>query len=195
MKLAVCAAYSFAENHEITCNRKPAIWQPFRRLTKSKSDPKMCKISNSTTGGLARDSSLAAGSRFVWEGDLEDNCKCVHGDLIAVAEAMGPIRCKDPEERRYWEAQSWWCAVYRKDGGPDLFNQGDVGGMILNGHLARAICEAVMSANAEISHERERGSLAQYVAALEDVCDSDQLARAQSVANTEASNSGHQPTQ
>lgn len=95
---------------------------------------------------------VASGSRFVWRGDLDDDCTCQVGDLAAHAECMDEIRWRSIDEKRYETAKVWYCSVGRVDErgflvGEHLFHSGEPGGMILSGEMARAICEAIISAN------------------------------------------------
>lgn len=96
--------------------------------------------------------SAASGSpRFPWRGDMEDDCTCRTGNLLAHAECLGEIRWKDADERRPHASNHWFVSVSRvgEDGGaigPDLFHSGEHAGMILGAEMARAIAEAVLSA-------------------------------------------------
>jgi hypothetical protein len=94
-------------------------------------------------------------SRFVWRGDIEDDCTLRVGDLLAHVECMGEIRWKDPDERRYSESNYWFVSVSRVDesgrtDGLDLFHSGEHAGMICGADMARAIAEAIISANDEV---------------------------------------------
>jgi hypothetical protein len=100
------------------------------------------------------------GSRVLWKGDIEDDCTLRVGNLLAHVECMGEIRWKDPDERRYSESNYWFVSVSRVDesgrtDGPDLFHSGEHAGMIFGGEMARAIAEAIISANKEISDLRD----------------------------------------
>ena len=65
---------------------------------------------------------------------------------------MGEILWKDGGEHRYHKSTWWFVSVVRVDANgrsdaPDLFHSGEHAGMIMGGELARAIAEAIISAN------------------------------------------------
>jgi hypothetical protein len=72
---------------------------------------------------------------------------------------MGEIRWKDVDEHRYSASNYWFVSVGRVDAsgrtdGPDLFHSGEHAGMIFGGEMARAIAEAILSANEQDQRAR-----------------------------------------
>ena len=82
-------------------------------------------------------------STIRWTGDLDDDCHAEYAGMVAHCEAMSECWIKFDGERRE-KAECWFASVSL--GPDDLFHSGSDGVMILGGHRARAICEAVMRA-------------------------------------------------
>lgn len=79
--------------------------------------------------------------KFVWDGDMADDCTCLVGNLIAHCECLGK-RCG---------LEVWFVSVGPVDHrgmacGPDLFHSGEPSGIIIGGDMARAIAEAILLA-------------------------------------------------
>jgi hypothetical protein len=71
------------------------------------------------------------------------------GDLLGHCERSGTLHLNEPPDAERESADYWHCAVDRvgPDGlaiGDPLFDNAETGGFVIGGHLARAICEAVM---------------------------------------------------
>jgi hypothetical protein len=98
-----------------------------------------------------------------WDGDLTDNCSLRVGDLLGHCERSGTLHLNEPPDAERESADYWHCAVDRvgPDGlaiGDPLFDNAETGGFVIGGHLARAICEAVLR-QAKRADEAERRQL------------------------------------
>jgi hypothetical protein len=82
-----------------------------------------------------------------WEGDMEDDCSAMVGNLTAHCEALGEFfAINDEDEDETMKCDYWHCAVYDQASGKTLFHAGEIGGFVISGDLARGICEAVIRA-------------------------------------------------
>jgi hypothetical protein len=90
--------------------------------------------------------------RFRWQGDLQDDCWCREGNLLAHCECLGAIKWRNADTRDMLaDAEIWFCSVGPVDeknfaAGDDLFHSSTPAGLILGGEMARAIAEAILSA-------------------------------------------------
>lgn len=78
---------------------------------------------------------------FSWVGDLDDDCSITIGHYLAHCECLGSFTCRysDGDETN----ECWFVGVYHKL--DVLFHSGEPGGMIVNGSMARAIAEAILT--------------------------------------------------
>jgi hypothetical protein len=91
--------------------------------------------------------------KIIWHGDLKDDCWAKVGNVMAHCECMGLVEIRDHGIKR--RSEYWYCSVgtVNKHGflvGDYIFHSSEPGGSIMGGTMARAICEAILSAY----HER-----------------------------------------
>ncbi len=100
--------------------------------------------------------------KFEWTGDLDYDCTLIVGDLMGRAECLGTLKVKG--EAGMPEIDYWYCAVYSGidedgKGGDVLFHNGEPGGLVIEGGMARAICEAIISARLDADDEPDNAGL------------------------------------
>lgn len=92
--------------------------------------------------------------KFIWKGDLEDDCLLEVPGFLAHAELLcDDVKCRDSCGGK-WNEEHWYVCVARRLN-PDaptskddevLFHSGEHVGAITNGDMARAIAEAIIRA-------------------------------------------------
>ncbi len=84
-------------------------------------------------------------STIRWTGDLDADCRAEHKGMVAHCEAIGD--CQIRYDRGLPTPRTHWFASVSL-GDAELFHSSGIGGIIIGGDMARAICEAVMLAYA-----------------------------------------------
>jgi len=84
--------------------------------------------------------------KYNWFGDLNDDCTMQICGYMGRAECLGEMTVVyDEDNEPPMLLEYWYCAVFGP-GGEMLFHNGEPGGFVIGGDMARAICEAIISA-------------------------------------------------